>query len=151
MGRYERNTQVPKNSGGSYTPPESMSPAGYQPRKFVLKEKISEMLKYAMPLVNSFSRRDRKLADTLRDSMMEMYRLATRLEKKYYKKTTLEDLDIELSVLREFVLVASDKEYHGTKYAPPLTLHQREVWSRYTTEIGKMIGGYKKAVDAKNG
>lgn len=123
---------------------------GYQPRRFVMKEKIGEMLKYALPLVNSFPRKDRKLADTLRDSMMEMYRLATRLERKYHKKTTLDDLDIELAVLREFILIASDKDYSGPKHAPPLTMHQREVWSRYTTEIGKMIGGYKKAVEAKS-
>ena len=51
-------------------------------------------MKYGMPLVDAFPRRERKLADILRDSMLEMYRLATRLERKYYKKTTLEDLEI---------------------------------------------------------
>ena len=102
-----------------------------------------------MPLVDAFPRRERKLADILRDSMLEMYRLATRLERKYYKKTTLEDLDIELAVLKEFVIVASDKDYRGQKYAPPLTLHQREVWSSFNKEIGCMIGGYMESV--KNG
>ena len=149
MARFQRNTQVPKNSGGSYHPPEQETPEGTTTRKFIMKEKIGEMLKYAMPLVNSFPRRDRKEADTLRDSMMELYRLAIRMERKYYKKTTLEDMDIELAVLKEFVLISSDKDYHGQKYAPPLTVHQREVWSRYTTEIGKMIGGYKKAIESK--
>lgn len=115
-----------------------------------MKEKIGEMMKYALPIVNTFPRRERKLADILRDSMMEMYRLATRLERKYYKKTTLEDLDIELAVLKEFVVIASDKDYHGAKYAPPLTLHQRETWSRYNAEIGRIIGGYKKAVEARS-
>ena len=107
------------------------------------------MMKYGMPLVDTFPRRERKLADTLRDSMLEMYRLATRLERKYYKKTTLEDLDIELAVLKEFVIVASDKDYRGQKYAPPLTMHQREVWSSFNKEIGCMIGGYIESV--KNG
>lgn len=150
MDRYERNAQVPKNCGGSYTPPDEIPPEGFQPRKFVLKEKISEMVKYATPLVNAFPRRDRKLADTLRDSMLDMLRLAVRLERKYYKKTTLEDLDIELAVLKEFVLVASDKDYYGSKFAPPLTIHQREIWSRYNQEIGRLIGGYKKYVDARS-
>ena len=115
-----------------------------------MKEKIGEMMKYAIPIVNTFPRRDRKLADILRDSMMEMYRLATRLERKYYKKTTLEDLDIELAVLKEFVVIASDRDYHGPKFAPPLTLHQRETWGRYNAEIGRIIGGYKKAVEARS-
>ena len=106
-------------------------------------------MKYGMPLVDAFPRRERKLADILRDSMLEMYRLATRLERKYYKKTTLEDLDIELAVLKEFVIVASDKYYRGQKYSPPLTLHKREVWSSFNREIGCMIGGYMESV--KNG
>lgn len=147
MGRFERNGQVPQNCGGSYTPPEEIPPEGIQLRKFVLVEKIGEMMKYGLPLVNNFPRRDRKMADIMRESMMEMYRLATRLERKYYKKTTLEDLDIELAVLKRFVVLASDKEYSGPKYAPPLTMHQREIWSTYNSEIGKMIGGYKKYVD----
>lgn len=151
MARTDYSTrQVPRDSGGSYTPPErTESPEGYEPRKFILKEKIGEMMKYGLPLVNTFPRKDRKLADILRESMMEMYRLATRLERKYYKKTTLEDLDIELAVLKEFVVLASDRDYCGTKHAPPLTLHQREVWSRHNVEIGKIIGGYKKAMEAK--
>lgn len=145
MGRFERNT--PKNYGGSYTPPEPEE--AVQPPKFILKEKIGDMMKYGMPLVDTFPRRNRKLADTMRDAMLEMYRLAIRLEKKYHKKTTLEDLDIELAVLKEFVVLASDKDYCGSKFTPPLTMHQREVWSRYNTEIGKMIGGYKNYLDSK--
>ena len=150
MEQNGRNRQTPKNYGGSYTVPESEEEqVDERPRKFVLKEKIREMLQYGMPLVDSFPRRARKLADTLRDSMVEMLRLATRLELKYYKKTTIEDLNIELAVLREFVIVASDRRYHGEKYAPPLTMHQREVWGRYNREIGCLIGGYKKAFESK--
>lgn len=166
---YTRNRQTPKNYGGSYTPPdESTGAEPEQPRKFVLKEKIREMIQYGLPLVDKFPRRNRKLADIMRESMLEMYRLATRLERKYYKKTTIEDLDVELAVLKEFVIIASDKDYYwatrnspagdqllaanyGTPkgFAPPLTMHEREVWSRYNKEIGNMIGGYKKAFENK--
>lgn len=149
MPQDYRRPQVPRDSGGGYTPPAVETPEGIQTRKFVMKEKIGEMMKYGLPLVNSFPRRDRQTADMMRAAMLEMFRLATRLERKYYKKTTLEDLDIELAVLKEFVLIASDRDYSGPKRAPPLTLHQREVWSRLNTEIGKMIGGYKKAIAAK--
>lgn len=140
---------VSKHYGGSAAPPGT-NPAEWQPKRFFLKEKIGEMLKYGMPLTDSFPRRERRLADTIRASMMEMYRLAVRLEKKYYKKTTLEDLDIELAVLKEFVVIASDKDYRSRKYAPPLTIHQREVWSRLNTEIGNLIGGYKKSLAAQD-
>ena len=163
---YTRNRQTPKNFGGSYVPPdEEAGQEPEQPRKFVLKEKIREMIQYGLPLVDKFPRRNRKLADIMRDSMLEMYRLATRLERKYYKKTTIEDLDVELAVLKEFVIIASDKDfYRGTRaagpdqkmtaqeqkakgFAPPLTMHERDVWSRYNKEIGNMIGGYKKAFE----
>lgn len=149
MGRFERNGAIPKNCGGSYTPPQEIPEEGTKLRKFVLGEKIAEMMKYGLPLLNTFSRRDRKTADVMRDSMLEMYRLATRLERKYYKKTTLEDLDVELAILKKFVALASDKDYAGPKHAPPMSIHQREVWSRYNDEIGKMIGGYKKYLDGK--
>lgn len=121
----------------------------HKPKKFEIKEKIREMLAYGMPLVNKFPRRDRKMADIMRDSMLEMERLAIRLEKKYYKKTTLEDLDIELAVLKDFVFMASDKAYSGDKFQPPLTIHQREVWSRHNDEIGRMIGGYMKWIESR--
>lgn len=146
--QYGRNT--PRRYGGSYTPPPADSAEGYQPKRFILKEKIADMMKYGLPLTDAFPRRERRLADILRNSMLEMYRLAVRLEKKYYKKTTLEDLDIELAVLREFVVIASDKDYRGQKHPPPLTIRQREVWGRHTTEIGNMIGGYKKAVASQS-
>lgn len=146
MGRFDRNT--PRDFGGSYTPKDSE--AGVRPRKFIMKEKIKDMMKYGMPLVNSFPRRDRKMADIMRETMITMFRLVVRLEKKCQKKTTLDDLDIELAVLKEFVVLASDRDYCGEKFAPPLTLHQREVWSRYNTEIGKIIGGYKSYLDGKS-
>lgn len=114
-----------------------------------MKEKIAELMRYLLPLADSFPRRYRKLADTLRDSALEMFRLATRLEKKYYKKTTLEELDVELATLKEFILIASDKDYTGPKHSPPLTIKQREFLGKYTSEIGRMIGGYKKFVDNK--
>ena len=149
MQNFTRYAGVPKDSGGSYTPPETIPEEGLQLKRFLLKEKIADMMRYALPIIDTFPRRYRKMADTLRDSILELYRLATRVEKKYHKKTTLEELDIELATLKEFVIIASDKDFAGPKHAPPLTIKQREVWSCYTAEIGRMIGGYKKYVDSK--
>lgn len=143
MDYHGRGT--PKDFGGSYTPYNTEY--GIKPKQFILKEKICDMMKYGLPIVDGFPRRNRKMADTMREAMQEMLCLAVRLEKRYFKKTTLEDLDIALAVLKEFVILASDKDYCGTKYAPPLSMHQREVWSRFNDEIGKLIGGYKKYLD----
>lgn len=143
MGRFERNS--PKNSGGNLTQAEEQTP-----RKFVLKEKVKEMMKYALPLLDRFPRRNRKLADDMRQDVYTIHRLVIRLEMKYSKKTTLEELDIALADLKDLVEIASDKDYYGEKFAPPITIHQREVWSRHNAEIGRLIGGYKKSLENKN-
>lgn len=147
-GEYARRGPV-INKGGSFTEAEDKE-LDTKPRKFVLTEKIKEMLKYGLPMVDKFPRRNRAMADRMRTAMLEMLRLSIRLEKKIHKKTTLDDLDIELAVLKEFVVLASDKGYCGEKFAPPLTIHQREVWSKMNTEIGNIIGGYKKYVEARS-
>lgn len=49
-------------------------------------------------------------------------------------------------MLRHLIRMAADKDYSGPKYAPPLTRHQEEVWSRMNDEIGRMIGGYIKSL-----
>lgn len=140
MARFERNTPVQNRPGEDQAP-----------RKFVLKEKVKEMMKYALPLLDAFPRRNRKLADVMRERVLQVHTTVIRLEMKYSKKTTLEELDIALADLKDLVEIASDRDYCGPKFAPPLTMQQREVWSRHNAEIGRMIGGYKKAIESKNG
>ena len=124
-------------------PPES----SYQP--FRLKEKIGEMMRYGRPLTKGFSRRDRDLADDLRTSMLKMYHLSVELEKKYYRKTTAQELDVELEWLRNLVRMAADKEFCGAKFAPPLSMHQYETWARYNAEIGRLLGKYIQSLSGK--
>ena len=99
---------------------EMPAPGSYEP--FRLKEKIGEMMDYGRPLTKGFSRKDRDLADGLRDSMLKMYHLAVELEKKYYRKTTAQELDVELEWLRNLVRMAADKDLCGAKFAPPLSI-----------------------------
>lgn len=123
---------------------EKPNQGSYEP--FKLKEKIGEMIRYGRPLTMQFSRRNRDLADDIRATMTRMYHLAVEIEKKYYRKTTTQELDVELEWLRHLVRLAADKECCGPKYAPPLSTHQYEVWARYNNEIGNMLGGYIKAL-----
>ena len=114
--------------------------------RFILKEKIGDMIKYGRPAVGNFPRRERRLADEIQQSMYTMYRLAIVIEKKYYKKTTLQELDVELDVLRHFVRMAADKSYFGQNNSPPLAFKKYEHWSKLLDEIGRIIGGYMNAV-----
>lgn len=104
------------------------------------------MMKYGNPAVANFPRRDRQLADSIRRSMLTMLRLAIQIEKKYYKKTTLQELDVELDVLRHLIRVAQDRDYYGQNLAPPLPFKKYEYWSKLLSEIGRIIGGYMKCV-----
>lgn len=140
-----------------------------QPYKpFYLKTKIEDMMKYGKKAIASFPRRERQTADEIRSTMLEMYRLAIQIERKYYKKTTLQELDVNLEILRHLVRLAADKDYYDDMVAkrdssgrvvkdeqgkavkvrmqPPLPMKKYQVWSGMLEEIGRMIGGYIKSV-----
>lgn len=123
---------------------EMPAPGSYEP--FRLKEKIGEMMKYGRPLTKNFSRKDRDLADDMRVSMLKMYHLAVELEKKYYRKTTAQELDVELEWLRNLVRMAADKDLCGAKFAPPLSMHQYVAWARYNAALGCLLGRFVASV-----
>ena len=118
--------------------------SGSDATSFILKEKIADMMKYGKQAVANFPRRERQTADEIRRSMLTMYRLSIMVEKKYYKKTTLQELDIELDVLRHLIRLAQDRDYYGRNVAPPLPFKKYEYWSGMLSEIGRIIGGYMK-------
>ncbi len=71
---------------------------------FHIKEKIYEMILYGNPALKDFPKTERYvLAGKIRESMYTALEMAVRLEKKYHKKTTLQDLDIEIDVLRNLL------------------------------------------------
>ena len=135
---------------------------------FKIKEKIFDMMKYGNKALEQFPWRDRVLADEIRKRMLRMLELTIRIEKKFYKKTTLQDLDIEIDILRHNIRLAHDPDYYNeqvpkrgrggrivkgldgkavmVKVQPPLPLRKYEQWSRLVDEIGRMVGGYIKTV-----
>ena len=137
-------------------------------KPFFIKEKILDMMKYGNKALEHFPWRDRALADEIRKRMLHMLELAIRVEKKHYKKTTLQDLDIDIDVLRHYIRQASDPDYYNelvpkrgrggrvvkgadgkqimVRMQPPLPPRKYEHWSRLVDEIGRMVGGYIKTV-----
>lgn len=114
--------------------------------EFRIKEKIYNMILYGNPALLQFPKSEKyALAADIRKSMYKMFQLAVVIEKKYYKKTTLQELDVELDVLRHFVRLASDKKLYPNQ-APCLPFRKYEHWAKLLDEIGKMIGGYMKTV-----
>ena len=113
---------------------------------FILKTKIEDMMKYGKKAVAQFPNRERATGNEINRAMVKMYRLSIEIEKKYYKKTTLQELDIELDVLRHLIRLGMDKDYYEGNAAPPLSFKKYEYWSGLLNEIGRIIGGYMKYV-----
>ena len=80
------------------------------------------------------------LASDIKQSMYTLLRLIIAANKRYYKKTTLQEIDVELDTLRTLIRLSADSEL---RY---LTLKKYENWSRMLNEIGKMLGGWIKAI-----
>ncbi len=135
-------TETPETQQNA-SPPSGQSRPDTRP--FMIQEKILDMMKYGKPAVANFPGRERVLADEIRRSMQTMLRLAIIVKKKYYKKTTLQELDVELEILQKLIQIAQDKSYYGQKFSPPLSAQKYKHWSGLLTEIGKMIGGYMKS------
>ena len=78
----------------------------------------------------------------IRRSMLALQRLIITAFKRYHKKTTLTDMDIELTMLKRMIRTAKDMRYLDTK--------KYKIWSEKLIEIGKMLGGWVKFVKMKN-
>ena len=57
--------------------------------------------------------------------------------KKYYKKTTLQELDVEVEKLKAYVRLS-----YNLGFLPP---KKYEIWSGLVVEIGRMVGGWIKS------
>ena len=135
-------------------------------KPFYIKEKILDMMKYGNRALQHFPWREKALAEEIKANMYRLLYQAIRVEKRYYKKTTLQELDIEIDVLRHNLRLAHDPDYYNeqvpkrgrngrivkgpdgkpimVKIQPPLPPRKYEQWSRLLDEIGRMVGGYIK-------
>jgi hypothetical protein len=100
-----------------------------------LQEKLRELSKYQRIVLRQFPRIERhSLCDDIRNTTRKLQTLVCRCKKRHFKKTTPEDMDIELDLLRELVMESYESKY--------INAHRLEVWSKHVNEIGRMIGGW---------
>lgn len=106
--------------------------------ELVIKRKLEEMIQYGYIAVSRFPKSERfTLVADIKSSMYAALRLTITANKRYHKKNTLQDLDIEVEMLRSLVRLARDLEF--------LPFKQYEHWQKLNVEIGKMIGGWIKS------
>ena len=104
--------------------------------------KVKDMMIYAYPVLAQFPKAEKfSLAQDIRHCMDELMELTITEDKKYTKKTTIENMDIANEKLKQYIEIAMELRY--------ISFHKYEVWMRYLVEIGKMIGGLLKSVSSK--
>ena len=110
--------------------------------KLMIRQKTTDMMLYAYPVLAQYPKSEKfSMCADIKRVMDQMLELIIAAEKKYFKKTTLQDLDIEIAKLKAYIRLSHDLRFIST--------HTYEVWSAKVVEIGKMLGGWMKAVNQK--
>lgn len=106
----------------------------------MILQKTYDMIQYGYVALRKYPRSERHtLAAETKRCMYDLLRLIIRANMKYYKKSTLQDIDIELATLRYYIRLGNDLGF--------LPFKQYEVWARKLNEIGRMLGGWFKAIN----
>ena len=94
---------------------------------------------YAYPVLNAYPKYERfVLAADIKRCMDQAMERTIEANKKYYKKTTLQELDVEVEKLKAYVRLS-----YNLGFLPPKKYEQ---WSGLVVEIGRMVGGWIKSV-----
>ena len=103
-------------------------------------QKIFDMMEYGYTAMRQFPKSEKyALATDIKRSMDEVLGYCIEAQKKYHKKTSLSNMDVALLKLRAYIRLSYNLGFlPERKYA---------LWSGMCVEIGKMLGGWIKAVN----
>lgn len=109
----------------------------------LIRQKVEAMIEYAYIALRQFPKAERHvLSAEIRETVWGILRLVIVCNKKYYKKTTLQELDAEIDLLRSQVRMAMIFKY--------LDFSKYEHWAMLNDEIGRMVGGWIKSMGEPN-
>jgi len=120
----------------------------------ILNRKFLEFAKLLNIYLNHFPKHERyALSNRIRVTSYEIYDLIIESQKRYYKKTTLTNLDITHEKLRMQLYLAYELGYFKfkdgkqiDKLPEKLEEHRFVAISKLVDELGKMIGAWIKKV-----
>ena len=102
-------------------------------------QKTFDMINYAYPALAQYPKGEKfALVADIKRCMDVMLERIIEANKKYYKKTTLQELDVEVEKLKAYVRLS-----YNLGFLPPKKYEQ---WSGLVVEIGRMVGGGIKSV-----
>ncbi len=104
-------------------------------QKLTILAKLEELDTYSHIVLVQFPKGEKHvLSAEIRGTLAALIKLTVRVAKKYHKKTTLQDLDVEVEYLRSLV-----RKSHRLHY---INDHRYRTWSLHINEIGRMVGGW---------
>ena len=107
--------------------------------ELIILQKIFDMMEYGYRALAQFPKSEKyALATDIKHCMDIMLERCIEAQKKYYKKSTLQEFDVETTKLKAYLRLSFD-----LGFLPP---KKYEVWSEKVVEIGKMLGGWLKSV-----
>ena len=98
-----------------------------------IRLKVEEMIQYGYAALRHFPKSEKHVMSAeIRRCMFQILRYVIVCNRRYYKKTTMQDLDAELDALRSMVRLSMELGF--------LPFQKYEVWSRFNDEIGRYLG-----------
>ena len=113
------------------------SPIGDVPKKMILLTKLEELDLYSHKCLMHFPKVEKfLLCAEIRQTISYIIKGVIRAGKKYYRKTTLEDIDILIEYLRVLIRKSFNLGY--------ITSKRYGIWSKHIDEIGCIVGAWIK-------
>tara|TARA_E500000305_G_scaffold37507_1_gene28819 strand:- start:796 stop:1194 length:399 start_codon:yes stop_codon:yes gene_type:complete len=102
-----------------------------------IKLKIEQMIAYGYTALRQFPKSEKHvLSAEIRQCMYRLLRLVVTTNRRYHKKTTLQELDAELDMLRSLLRLSRELGF--------LPHREYKLWAEHLYEIGCMLGGWLK-------
>lgn len=104
---------------------------------YLIVKKIREMIKYNHIMLRQFPKEEKYLlANKIRGLGYDIFECAITVNKKFHKKTTLSEMNVNHELLRQLINLAYELKYID---------HQKHRVSQLNVdEVGKMIGAWIK-------
>lgn len=105
-------------------------------------QKVLDMMEYAYICMRQFPKSEKyALATDIKRCMDSILHNTVAAKKRYFKKTTLQELDIEIATLQSYIRLSYKLGF--------LPIQKYQNWSDMVVELGKMLGGWLKTVKSQ--
>ena len=104
----------------------------------ILRTRLEQLATYSHIALQQFPKRERFiLCADIKQAIFDALKLTIRMERRYHKKTTLQDIDVQIDFIRSLVRESCELGY--------ITPGHLEAWMQDIDECGMILGGLQKA------